>query len=277
MVTGANSGIGKAAAAALAKMGAHVVMVARSRERGASAQEEIKRESGNEQIDLLLADLSVQDDIHKLAEVFRSHYDRLDVLVNNAGVFMMQREETVDGLEVTFAVNHLGYFLLTNLLLDMLKESAPARIINVSSGAHYGAKMDFDDLQAEQSFAGFRAYGQSKLANVLFTRELAERLEGTDVTVNAVHPGFVASNFAKNNGFFARIGMKLIGSLFGRSPEKGAETVVYLVSSADVEGVSGKYFEDKQVKKPAAAAMDEAAARRLWQVSEELTGLEVTP
>jgi NAD(P)-dependent dehydrogenase (short-subunit alcohol dehydrogenase family) len=270
IVTGANAGIGKETALSLAKKGASVVMVARSRERGEAARDAIRAESGNENVDLMLADLSVQDDIYDLAQAFRTRYDRLDVLVNNAGAIFMERKESADGLEITFALNHMGYFILTNLLLDMLKASAPARIINVSSDAHRGASLDFNDLQHEESYSGFDVYGESKLMNILFTHELARRLEGTGVTANSVHPGFVGSNFAKNNGLLARIAMTVLRP-FARSPEKGAETPIYLASSPEVAGVNGEYFKDKEAKRSSRASYNEETARRLWEVSESLT------
>lgn len=270
IVTGANAGIGKETALGLAEKGATVVMVARSRERGEAARGEIQAESGNENVDLMLADLSVQEEIYELAQAFHNKYDRLDVLVNNAGAFFMNRQESADGLEMTFALNHMGYFILTNLLLDMLKAGAPARIVNVSSGAHHGASIDFDDLQHEESYSGFDVYGESKLMNILFTYELARRLEETGVTVNCLHPGFVGSNFAKNNGLLARIAMTVL-HLFARSSEKGAETPIYLASSPEVEDVSGKYFMDKEPKRSSRASYNEDTARRLWEVSESLT------
>lgn len=272
LVTGANAGIGKVTARELAKMGATVVMVARSRERGTAALAEVKAASGNNRVDLLLADLSSQASIRQLADDFRAKYDHLHVLVNNAGAYFMKRQETVDGLEMTFALNHLGYFMLTLLLLDMLKASAPARIVNVTSGAHFGGRLNFDDLQAKKRYAGFPVYGASKLANVLFTYELARRLEGTGVTANCLHPGFVASNFAHNNGFLAQLGMKALRP-FALSVEQGAETSIYLASSPEVEGVTGKYFTKKKAVKSSAQSYDVETARHLWQASADLTGL----
>jgi NAD(P)-dependent dehydrogenase (short-subunit alcohol dehydrogenase family) len=275
IVTGANSGIGKVTARELAKMGAAVVMVCRNQERGKTAQAEIKAASRNDSVDLMLADLSSQAAIRQLAQSFKEKYQQCDVLVNNAGALFMQRQLSKDGLEMTFALNHLGYFLLTNLLLDVIKASAPARIVNVSSEAHRGRKINFDDLQGEQSYSGYNAYGQSKLANILFTYELARRLEGSGVTVNCMHPGFVSSNFAKNNGLLARVALTLLRP-FARSPKKGAETAVYLASSPQVEGISSSYFIDKQEATSSPESYDEAVAQRLWQVSMELTGLTET-
>jgi NAD(P)-dependent dehydrogenase (short-subunit alcohol dehydrogenase family) len=270
MITGANAGIGKVAALELAKQGHHIVMVCRSRERGAVAQAEIKAVSGSERVDLLIADLSVQADIHQLAAEFKQTYDRLDVLVNNAGAIFDKRQETADGLELTFALNHMGYFLLTHLLLDLLKESAPARIVNVSSGAHHRGSITFDDLQREKSYSAFPVYSQSKLANVLFTYELARRLEGSGVTVNALHPGFVNSNFGSSMSGIAASLFGLIARLFAISPEKGAETIIYLASSAEVAGVTGKYFVNKKATRSSGESYDEAVAKRLWEVSEQL-------
>ena len=273
IVTGANAGIGKVTARELAKMGAHVVMICRSQQRGEAARQEIINASGSKKVDLLIADLSSQADIRQVAAEFQQKYDRLDVLVNNAGAYFRTRHESVDGFELTFALNHIGYFLLTNLLLDMLKASAPARIVNVSSDAHKGGKVDFDDLQATKSYGqqGFGAYSNSKLMNILFTNELARRLEGTNVTANSLHPGFVASNFAKNNGGIAKLFMPIM-HLFAISEDKGAETSIYLASSPEVEGVTGKYFFKKKAIEPAEQAKATAVARQLWEVSEELTG-----
>ena len=274
MVTGANAGIGKITAQELARMGAHVVMVARSRERGEAALAEIKSATGSSQIDLLLADLSSQESIRQLATDFQARYDKLHVLVNNAGAVFLKRQESADGLEMTFALNHLGYFLLTNLLLDMIKASAPARIVNVSSMAHQQGQIDFADLQNQKSYQGFQVYSQSKLANLLFTYELARRLEGSGVTVNALHPGFVASNFAKNNGFIARLAMNLAKLLrIAQTTDKGAETSIYLASSPEAALVSGRYFDEKKAIRSSHASYNEADARQLWQVSEQLTGL----
>ncbi len=272
LVTGANAGIGKETALALAQMGAVVVMVARSPERGMAALDEVRSRSGSQRVELLSADLSSQASIRQLAADFKAKYDRLHVLVNNAGAVFMQRQESVDGLEMTFALNHLGYFLLTNLLLDVLKASAPARIINVSSGAHQGGRINFNDLQRQQSYSGFGAYSTSKLANVLFTYELTRRLEGSGVTTNCLHPGFVRSEFAKNNGRLARLSMLLLRPLT-ISPAQGAETSIYLASSPDVTDVAGRYFVKKKAVKSSAASYDTAVARQLWNVSATLTGL----
>jgi NAD(P)-dependent dehydrogenase (short-subunit alcohol dehydrogenase family) len=270
IVTGANAGIGRVTALELAKMGARVVMVCRDKERGAAAQQAIIAQTGNTKVDLLLADLSSQQSIRQLANTIQQKYNRLDVLVNNAGAMFASRQVTVDGLEMTFALNHMNYFLLTNLLLDLLKASAPSRIVNVSSEAHRGTQLDFADLQHEKSFPGFGVYGQSKLANIYFTYELARRLEGTGVTANALHPGFVATNFAKNNGLMYRVGMVFMRP-FAMNDQKGAETQIYLASSPEVEGVTGKYFNKKKAVPSSNVSYDVAAAQRLWSTSESLS------
>jgi len=270
LVTGANSGIGKVTALELARRGAHVVMVCRDRARGEAALAEIKRSSGNERVELMLCDLSSQADIRRFADEFKATHNRLDVLINNAGLYLRKRETTVAGIEMTFAVNHLAYFLLTNLLLDRLKRSAPARIVNVSSDAHKHGHINFDDLQGEKSYSGVKAYCHSKLANVLFTRELARRLAGTRVTVNCLHPGAVATSI------FRALPKPIEGiiKLLTISPEKGAQTSVYLASSPDVEGVSGKYFVRSAEARASAEAQDDEVAARLWAESARLTGLE---
>lgn len=272
LITGGTNGIGKSTAQVLAKMGATVVIVGRNAPKTAQVVEEIRAASGNENVDSLLADLSSQQEVRRLADEFKSKYPHLHVLLNNAGAVFLQRQLSVDSIEMTFALNHLAYFLLTNLLLDTIKASAPARIINVSSGAHTSGKIEFDNLQGERAY-GFRAYGNSKLANILFTMELARRLEGTGVTVNALHPGFVATGFGKNNG-------KIIAALFGifaplvaRSPAKGAETSIYLASSPSVEGITGKYFYDSHVTPTAPQATDMVVASKLWDVSVEMVHL----
>jgi NAD(P)-dependent dehydrogenase (short-subunit alcohol dehydrogenase family) len=269
LITGANAGIGKVTARRLAEMGATVVMVCRNQQKGEAALNEIKTKSGNANVELLVADLSSQAEIRRLADEFKARHDRLDVLVNNAGVYLPNRTLTVDGLETTFAVNHLAYFLLTNLLLELLKRSAPSRITSVSSEAHKYGKIEFDNLQGEREYKGIPAYSHSKLANVLFTRELARRLEGTQVTANALHPGAVATSIFRNTPK----PIEWLIKLFTMNPEKGAETSVYLATAREVEGLSGKYFEKKREKYPSRIAQDDALARRLWEVSERMTGL----
>ena len=270
MVTGANTGIGKVTALRIAEMDARVIIVCRDQQKGEAALNDIKQQSGNANIELLLCDLSSQTQIRRLADEVKARHERLDVLVNNAGLYLPRRTTTEDGFETTFAVNHLAYFLLTNLLLEMIKKSAPARIVNVSSGAHFYGKIEFDNLQGERQYGGVAAYNNSKLANVLFTRELARRLTGTQVTANCLHPGAVATQI------FRRLPKPLIWVIkaLTKSPEDGAETSIYLATSPAVEGVTGKYFDNKQEKYPSRLAQDDELARNLWQVSEELTGLQ---
>lgn len=272
LITGGTNGIGKSTALALAKMGATVVIVGRNAAKTTQVVEEIRAASRNKNVESLPADLSSQQEIRQLADAFKSKYAQLHVLVNNAGAMFMQRQLSVDGIEMMFAVNHLAYFLLTNLLLDTLQVSAPARIINVSSGAHASGKIEFDNLQGERAY-GVGMYGNTKLANILFTVELARRLEGTGVTVNALHPGFVATGFAKNNGKVIAALISILTPLVARSPAKGAETSVYLASLPDVEGVTGKYFYNSRMTPPAAQATDMAVARKLWDVSAAMVHL----
>ena len=274
MVTGANAGIGKATALGLAKLGATVVMVCRSRERGEAALTEIRRESGNDSVSLLLADLSSLASIRHLAADFKAKYPTLHVLVNNAGIIPRKRGVTEDGLETQFAVNHLAYFLLTNLLLDTLKASAPARVVNVSSQVHNGASIDFDDLQSKHSYRPTRVYAWTKLANVLFTYELARRLEGGHVTASCLHPGTVATNLL---GDYLPSALRFVTKIVGISPEKGARTSLYLATSPEVEGVTGKYFVKQEAVQSSKASYDKTMASRLWQVSAELTGLPASP
>ena len=272
LVTGGTNGIGKATVQALAQIGATVVIVGRNAPRTAQLVEEIRTSSGNKNVDSLLADLSSQQEVRKLAEEFKSKYSHLHILLNNAGGYFLKRQLSVDGIEMTFALNHLAYFLLTNLLLDTLKASAPARIINVSSGAHTSGKIEFDNLQGERDYRP-SAYDNSKLANILFTMELARRLEGSGVTVNALHPGFVATGFAKNNGKIIAAVVSLFAPLVARSPAKGAETSIYLASSPSVEGITGKYFYDSHEVPAAPQATDRVVARKLWEVSAEMVHL----
>jgi retinol dehydrogenase 14 len=275
LITGATSGIGKATAMELASMGASVVMVGRDRGRGEAALAEIKEGSANASVDLMMADLSSQEQIRRLAHEFKEAYPRLDVLINNAGLFRGERITTQDGQETTFAVNHLAYFLLTKLLLDVLKASAPSRIVNVASGEQRNGTIDFDDLQGEKRYNGPKAYSQSKLATVLFTYELARRLEGTGVSANCLHPGGrmpVRTNFGSGVSGVIGLMVRALRPLM-ISPEKGAETSIYLASSPEVEGVSGRYFVKKAEARTSDESYDAGLARRLWEVSAELTNL----
>ena len=272
LITGGSDGIGLAAAVQLARMGARIVIVGRNQVKTEAAVERITGETGNPSISYLLADLSSQGEVRRLAEQAREQLPRLDVLLNNAGAIFLSNRTSVDGIEMTFALNHLGYFLLTNLLLDLLKESAPARIINVSSSSHYSVgSVRLEELPKPGSGRGYRAYGQSKLCNLLFTYELARRLEGTGVTVNALHPGLVRTNIARNNGFWGRVGNFFI-RVRGIDVDLGAETPVYLACSPEVEGVSGKFFVECRAVPSSPLSYDVELASGLWASSERLTG-----
>lgn len=275
MVTGATAGIGLVTAREMAQLGATVVLVGRNPQKTEQVVQQLRSQTGSSKLEHLLADLSSQKQVRGLAEAFRSRHDRLDVLVNNAGALFMAREQTEDGIEQTFALNHLSYFLLTHLLLEPLKAAAPSRIANVSSHAHKGMKLDFQDLEGRTKYSGWMAYGRSKLANILFTYELARRLEGTGITANALHPGFVASSFGHNNGKVARVLLK-IGQLFAISEDKGAETSIYLASSPEAEGVTGKYFFKKRAVHSSRASQDPESARELWRISERMTGVQAS-
>ena len=272
LVTGSTSGIGKATATGLARMGARVVVVGRDPTRGAEAVREIKAASSNDDIDLLLTDLSSQAAVRQLAEDVVATYPQLHVLVNNAFVFLADRRLTVDGLETIFAVNYLAPFLLTNLLLDLLKASVPSRIVNVAA-PQLGAKIHFDDLQGEQKFNPHRQNLQAKLALVMFTYTLAKRLEGTGVTVNSLNPGLVNTR-SGGGGYpgFTGVAYRVLKPVM-KNAEQGAETPIYLASSAEVDGVTGKFWHDKKEAKSTKESHDEEEQRRLWDVSEELTGV----
>lgn len=274
LITGATDGIGKVAALRLAEIGATVTGVGRNPQKCAAVQAEIRSLSGNPHVEFLTADLSSQASIHQLATDYRRKYERLDVLLNNAGAIFINRKLSADGIEMTFALNHLGYFLLTNLLTDLLVKSAPSRVVVVSSSAHLGGRMKFDDLNLRRGFNGWLAYGQSKLANVLFTYELARRLQGQGVTANVLHPGFVATQLAKNNGSLYNVVMSVAGRLGGRTPEQGAQTSIYLASSPEVEGVTGKYFVDSRETRSSVASYDVDAARRLWEISAQMAPVQ---
>jgi NAD(P)-dependent dehydrogenase (short-subunit alcohol dehydrogenase family) len=272
IVTGANSGIGMATAEGLAKQGAHVVMACRDVERSKSVQEKITKASGSDKVDLLQLDLGSQKSTRAFAETFLNAYDRLDVLVNNAAVVPTKRQETADGYEAQFGVNHLGPFLLTHLLLDRLKESAPSRIVTVSSMLHVKGIINFDDLQSENSYGIMVAYQQSKLANCLFTFELARKLEGTGVTANCLHPGVVNTGLTRNLPFFLKPLLKIAG-LFMLNPDKGAATSLHVATSAELEGVTGKYFDDCKESRYSSKADDREVAEKLWNLSEQYTGI----
>lgn len=266
LITGGNAGIGRATGERLASLGHTVVLVCRDRGRGEAARREIASSTGNQRVDLLVADLSSQRQIREVASEFLSRYDRLDVLINNAGVLTRRRRVTEDGLELQLAVNHLAPFLLTNLLLERLRGSAPSRVVVVSSEAHRGGRIDFSDLQGERSYSGLRAYRQSKLANILFTRELSRRLQGSGVTVNALHPGVVRTGLLFTGWRIAHLARPFL-----RTPERGAEGSVYLAVSPEVTGVSGRYFVDLRPVEPSPRAQDPETAKRLWEESEALT------
>jgi retinol dehydrogenase-12 len=269
LVTGATGGIGLITARSLAAQGASVVLVSRSTTKCAEAVAQIKAQTGSDKLSFIAADLSSMAQVRTAAERFLAQHERLDVLVNNAGAVFATRQVSADGYEMTLALNHLNYFYLTQLLQERLLASAPARIVNVSSDAHKMATINFDDLMAERKYSAFSVYGMSKLANVMFTYELARRLEGSGVTANALHPGFVASNFGRSNGGVWGMFMPLV-QLFAITPQRGAETSIYLASSPAVEGVSGQYFDKQRPVKSSPASYDVAAQRRLWEVSEQL-------
>jgi NAD(P)-dependent dehydrogenase (short-subunit alcohol dehydrogenase family) len=276
LITGATGGIGRAAAVALSSMGARVGITGRDRARAEDAAATIARESGNSAVDVFVADMSSQTEVRRLASEVLAAYPRLDVLLNNVGGFWAHRHATADGLEHTFALNHLAPFLLTSLLLERLKTSAPARVVTVSSGAQSMGSIDFDDLMGDRKYSGQRAYNQSKLANVMFTYELAKRLEGTGVTATVLHPGITSTGFGREDQ--ARGWGPLIAVMrrFMKSPDQGAETSVYLASSLGAEGLTGKYFANRTPKKTHRASYDAAITARLWQVSAELVGLPIT-
>ncbi len=280
LITGATNGIGKAAALELAKMGAEVMIVGRDEKKTRKVLHDLTSLSGNSNLDLLLADLSSFDDVKRIATEFQSRHDRLDVLLNNAGAAFSDFQVSADGYEMTFALNHFSYYLLANLLLDALKTSAneqgEARIINVSSNAHFSARtgIRLDNLRDSVGSAGFRTYSESKLANVLFTYELARRLEGSGVAVNALHPGFVNTAFGHNMKGIMGAAVKVLQKLIARTPVKGAETLVYLASSEDVAGVTGKYWKDKMQERSSEISYDREHQRRLWEFSASITGVE---
>jgi NAD(P)-dependent dehydrogenase (short-subunit alcohol dehydrogenase family) len=272
LVTGATSGIGLVTARELARQGARVILVGRNREKTDAALQQIRAATGNPEVEALLADLSSQQQVRDLARQFAERSPRLDVLVNNAGGLWLERRLTADGIELTFALNHLAYFLLTQLLLDPLKAGAPARIVNVSSRAHRSATLDFDNLQGERGYRGWQQYCRSKLMNLLFTYELDRRLRGAGITVNALHPGWVYTGFGGSNGWRGA-GLQLLARFFAIGPEEGARTMIYLATAPAVAAVSGHYFVEEKAVPSSAASYDLEAARRLWEVSERMTHL----
>jgi NAD(P)-dependent dehydrogenase (short-subunit alcohol dehydrogenase family) len=275
LVTGGTGGIGRATAMGLATMGAHLGITGRDRERTEGTAREI-RAAGGGQVDVFVADLSYQEEVRRLAGEVLATYPRIDVLVNNVGGYWNTRHVTPDGLEHTFALNHLAPFLLTSLLLERLKRSAPARVVTVSSNAHTTGEIDFDDLQGEQTYSGSRAYSQSKLANVLFTYELARRLQPSAVTANALHPGVVNTSFgAEDPGSLQRLIIPLARP-FMKAPERGAATSIHLASSPDLEQVTGRYFANSKPRRSSRRSYDEATSARLWELSTDLVGLTAT-
>ena len=275
IVTGANSGIGKATATELANQGAYVVMICRDEKRGLNAKEGIIEQTGNTGVELMLADFSYQYEIREVAEQIGNKFEQVDVLVNNAGTIFHSREETLEGIEKTFAVNHLGPFLLTNLLLPHLKNAPHARIVNVASEAHrVGVPVfNLNNLQLQEDFGGLKAYGLSKLCNIMFTYELAKKLEGSNVKTNALHPGVVSTNLASEASWWMKL-LYMIGRPFMRSSKKGARTSIYLATSDEVSQITGKYFKNQRQTKPASIAYDDELTAGLWKISEELTGLK---
>ena len=276
LITGGSDGIGYAAALELARMGATVVIAGRNAEKTEAAAASIRRETGNPSISFLLADLSSQREVRRLASEVKDRLPRLDILLNNAGAIFLSHRTSVDGIEMTFALNHLGYFLLTTLLLDLLEASAPARIINVSSSSHYSAgNFRLENLPKPGNGRSYQAYGRSKLCNILFTYELARRLKGSGVTVNALHPGLVRTSIARNNGVLGRVANFFIG-IRGVDVAKGAETLLYLAASPDVETVTGKFFIDRRAVPSSPLSYDTGLAAELWDLSESLTADSAT-
>ena len=270
IITGGTDGIGLATAIELARLGASLWIVGRNETKTKQVVGEIIKSSGNEKVGYFIADLSSVAAIRKVAEDINNTVDRVDVLVNNAGAVFINRETSVDGLEMTFALNHVNYFLLTSLLMDKIKKGVHPRIVNVSSTAHFAGRVNFDDLQSQKKYSTMRVYGTSKLMNVLFTYELDRRLAGSGITVNALHPGFVASNFGKSNGGLMKplFGLIQLGAI---SVEDGAKTSIYLASSTEVEGISGKYFDQSQAVDSSKESYNPALAKRLWEETEKIT------
>jgi len=273
VITGATSGLGLVASGRLAGLGARLVLVARNRAKAEAMLRQLRDKTPSLEAEILIADLLRRDEVRKLAAELPRAAPRIDVLINNAGAIFTRRETTVDGLERTFALNHMAYFLLTVLLLDRLRANAPARIVNVASEAHRNATLDFGDLQTTRGYSGWLAYRRSKLANILFTRELARRLKGSGVTSNCLHPGFVATAFGDNNGGPFRFALAFAKHFMAIAPEQGGETLVYAASAPEIAEASGLYFDKNRPRDPSAAAQDDAAAGLLWRASEQLAGL----
>lgn len=277
LITGATNGIGKQAALELARMGAAVVIVGRDEVKTRKVSIDIKQLSGNANIDLAVGDLSSMDEVRRIAAEYRDTYGRLDVLLNNAGAVYSDYQQSADGYEMTFALNHISYYLLTLLLLDIIeltaKDHGEARIINVSSSAHRNATLRLDNLRDQSGFSMLNSYGASKLMNVLFTYELARRLDGSAVTVNAVHPGLVSTGFGHNTGRIFSGLIKVAQKLFAISPQRGAETLVYLASASEVAGTSGKYWNEKKQKRSSDISYDREQQKELWEFSAEATGV----
>ena len=273
LITGATSGIGKSTAIALSSMGARVTFIARNKDKAEVLLKELNCNTENKAA-YIIADLSSQDEVKSAAKEYLNMNISLDILINNAGLINLKRRETVDGFEETFAVNHLAYFSLTNILIDKIKESKSARIINISSGAHqFVSRMNFDDLQSEKNYKPFKVYSYSKLANILFTRKLSEVLINDNITVNCLHPGVVATGFASQNDSKIQKLLFKLSKPFMRSSNKGAETSIYLSSSDEVSDVSGKYFYNSKISKISSGASSKEDAEKLWEISMELTGL----
>jgi len=273
VITGGTSGIGEVAAIELAKKGARIVLIARDRERAHATFAKLNAIEALSALTGYYGDLSLIADVKRVAEQIAAVEPKIDVLINNAGAMFTSRQTTAEGLEKTFAVNHMAYFVLTNALLPKIKATPGARIVSTASDAHRGAKLDFDDLQSAKSYSGFSVYGESKLCNILFNRELAKRLQGSGVTANCLHPGFVATRFGDNNPGFLGVAIRIAKPLAALSPEKGAETIVYLASSPQVEGKSGGYYYKCAPATPTKEAQSDADAKRLWDVSAKIAGI----
>lgn len=275
VVTGANSGIGKEIVREFARQKAYVIMICRNEKKAKRAKQEVVNDTGHTGVEIMLADLAVQYDVRDVADQISGKFEEIDILVNNAGIIPGKRKETIDGIERTLAINHLAPFLLTNLLLDKLKNSTESRVITTASGAHRRATdiFDLNNLQLRNGYKPMEAYGLSKLCNIMFTHELAKRCQGTSVTANCFHPGLVGTQLTDESNFLINSVFKL-GKPFMRSLEKGAETAIWLATSDEVKSVSGKYFKDKQESKPEPIAYQDELTEKLWEISEELTGMK---